>query len=428
MAETVALAPPAGPGGFPAGAVDVVATSLNPASRLAHQIECFRRWQALGATVLSFNHGAERERLLAAGLPAQALVEVADDETMLAFGGRPTPRILPILQRLRAAGVATATLVNSDLFAATNRNPLPLMAAQAVASGYVRNDCSAVAEPLDTPKAPYHGGLDAFCFRADGLADILERLLAVPAAQTMAFGIPGWDLFMGHEVLAMGGRLLEARFLLHPRHTAAYSTIDAFTAQAEPMLASGRYEAGDHVALAAEFVSRIQAQCTRHVKESRLMLRALVDPLPAVDDAAAETDADAQAQVVMGTLLQAQRARPDWRTLYLAHAHLVGQHTQLAVYLMALRSALALMAPQQGERWRTRYPKGSAHGLQLAAYRAEPDRQARHALFLDLLATDLYEHRVLNLNLLKYLRVHCRHEQEERLFASLMDDLRGTRP
>ncbi|MBK1688165.1 hypothetical protein [Rubrivivax gelatinosus] len=402
----------------------VVATSLNPHDRIAHQRACFERWRALGVEALSFNHAAERERLIEAGLPAEALVEIGDEDTMLPFGGRPMPRIVPLLERLLAGQAEVVLVVNSDLFPAVSRNPLPLMAAQAAASGYVRSDCSAVDEPAGTPKAPYHGGLDAFCFRTEGLADLVARLRQEPAAERMAFGVPGWDLYVGHEVLAIGGRLLEARFLLHPRHAAGYASIDPFAEQAAAMLASGRYAANDHVELAAEFVARIRAQCLRHLADTRMMQSALADPVPPA--VRADTDGRApEQQTLPGSLVQAQKARPDWRTLHLSHEYLATRGTRLSVYLVALRAALALMREQGRTGWTTHYPKGSAHAEQLQSFLGEADAVQRRERILDLLAIDLYEHAVLNLHLLKYLRVHCRHEQEERLFAALMHDLRG---
>jgi len=403
----------------------IVATSLNPHDRIGHQRACFERWRALGVEALSFNHAAERERLIDAGLPAEALVEIGDEDTMLPFGGRPMPRIVPLLERLLASQAEVALVVNSDLFPAVSRDPLPLMAAQAAASGYVRSDCSAVDEPAGTPKAPYHGGLDAFCFRAEGLADLVARLRQEPAAERMAFGVPGWDLYVGHEVLAIGGRLMEARFLLHPRHAAGYSSIDPFAEQAAAMLASGRYAANDHVELAAEFVARIRAQCSRHLADSRMMQSALADPVPPAAAQPGPGAADGGLQALPGSLVQAQRARPDWRTLHLSHEYLAARGTRLGVFLVALRAALALMHEQGRTGWTTHYPKGSAHAEQLQSFLGEADPVVRGERILDLLAIDLYEHAVLNLNLLKYLRVHCRHEQEERLFAALMDDLRG---
>lgn len=397
----------------------LVATSLNPRDRLPHQLACLRRWQALGLAVRSFNNRAECERLAAAGVDPEVLVELADDDTMQRFGGRANPRILPVLQRLLASGAERVMLVNSDIYPAVTHDPLPLMTAQSAAACYTRADCTSIAERADAPRQSYFGGLDIFCFRLAGLEQIVEKALAHPETERMAFGVPGWDLYIGHEALAIGGRILEARFLLHPRHAAGYVSIESFEPLARVMIASGRYKSADHTALAAEFVARIQALCARDAADARLLQHALSDPAPAAP-VPGEAAAPADATLADG----AQLARPDWRTLHLAHRQQQWKLTPLGSYLAALQAAVALMRRSGRGQWSTRFPEGSVHAVQLEACLAEADPLARRDRLLDLLAADLYEHGVLNLNLLKYLRVQCEHEQEIRQFAALLQALR----
>jgi hypothetical protein len=304
------------------------------------------------------------------------------------------------------------------------------MASLAAATAWVRTDVADVGQPPDAPAWPYHGGLDIFCFRHGALEALVDQLQGQPSAPGMAFGVPGWDLRVGHEVLRGGGRIMEGRFLLHPLHAPGYDSIDSFAPMAAEMMAGGRYRATDHVGLAAEFVERIRAQCRQHAADARVLQLALSAPAavatPPRSDAAQPTvgTQGERPRLLDPASRRLQAQRPDWPSLHQSLALQSGPDTPLAVFLMALRAALAQRAADRRPRWVTHYPDRSAHAEQLASCMAEPVADTRRWKLLHLLAADLYEHGTLNLNLLKYLATLCAHAQEERQFAALLADLR----
>jgi len=419
----------------------LVATSVNPHARLAHQLACFRRWQALGLTIRSFNTAAERDLLLQAGLGADEVELLDDNESLLPLTGRSHPRLLPILTRLWQTSAARVLLVNADIYPAVSRNPLPLMATCGEISGFTRSDCLSVDDPPSAPRSSYFGGLDIFCLSRDALSRVLETAEPHRSAAGMAFGVPGWDLYMGHLTLSLGGRLVEARFLLHPQHPAGYDSIEPFAPLAELMLASERYRANNHVSLAAEFVKLIERQCLRHVATARMLDMALAQPrtrndggsgseapTPDQQPAPAEPLRRVAATLARGYTmgdLSPHLLRPNWHLLHLAFQRLQDHATPLAAYLVALQCAIHLQRQAGRMPWRTDYPPNSAHGQELQSVLDEPEAGARTHRLLELLATDLYEHRILNLRLLKFLALQCRDDLETQLFDELLASLRG---
>lgn len=412
----------------------VIATSINPRDRLDHQLRCFRRWRDFGLEVLSFNVATERDALLAAGLPTAALVEIDASASMLPETGRANPRVLPILERLRALARPWNLLVNADIFPATARNPLPLMTSVGPAVCWARRDCLNVDDPPQAPGETYHGGLDAFQFGQEALAELVVAATAYSESRSMAFGVPGWDLFVAHLAASQGSVIAAADFLRHPRHAPGYQTLDSFVPLARRMMASGRYAAADHLALAEEFAQRIQRACAGTVRTSHLLSRALAPaPSPMPRPTAVTTARDAWSALHLylpdsdlEQLWAAQLARPDWGTLRLAFRRFEGSASAMLAYLLALEAAVHLRH-RAGRGWLTRYPADARHGEQRRHVLVEVDPVKRHDGLLDLLGRDLFEHGILNLPLLKYVVALCRHEAEQRRFATLLATLKETR-
>jgi hypothetical protein len=123
-------------------------------------------------------------------------------------------------------------------------------------------------------------------------------------------------------------------------------------------------------------------------------------------------------------LLNSQLQRPDWCALQLAFKGLEGETTPLGAYLAALQAAVRLARLRGITRWPTRYPAGAAHARLVTEALSDQPASACRERLLNLFATDLYEGGVLNLNLLKYLLVLCRHEVEERQFRGLLNLLK----
>jgi hypothetical protein len=414
--------------------VEFVATSLNPRERLGYQLACFQRWLDLGIRCVSFNTADERAQLLQAGLASTHVVQLDDSESMRQLTGRPNPRVLPVLRRVLDAGADCAFLVNGDIYPATSRTPLPLMAAQGDALGFVRTDCLSINEPASAPKVAYYGGIDFFAFSRVGLESAYARLASYAASDAMAFGVPGWDLLLGHMILADGGDILEAPFLLHQKHAAGYDSIAAFAPMASAMIATGRYGAREHIALADEFVELISTRCQVNTERSRLLAHAIGEvpealmpspPAKAVNAPPVITTLARQlpGADVLDCLLR-QLTLPDWRTLHLMFRRLERVTTPLDAYLRALEAGVMLRREVAKDRWVTRYGATSKHGAQMRHLMSQADSYVRQQAVLELFAVDLYEHGVLNLNLFKYLMTKCANGVEQHRCAKFVNALR----
>lgn len=123
-------------------------------------------------------------------------------------------------------------------------------------------------------------------------------------------------------------------------------------------------------------------------------------------------------------LQDGQQQRPDWQALHSAFKRMEADLTPMSAYLQALQAAVRLRGKMP---WTTRYPPDSSHARDIRDALADGRSVARQQRLLTLFARDLYEQRVLNLNLMKYLLVQCSHEAEERQYQVLLSLLKERR-
>jgi hypothetical protein len=270
----------------------VLATSLNPFGRLAHERRAFAAWAALGFETLTFNEAGESARLAAAGVPEEARVVLAPQETAASLFGKPLPRVAPVLARLAATRPGrTVLLVNADIVPAMGSlAPIDLWLANAPAVALTREDCDLAETHDPAVPAPYRNGLDAFLFSPAALGAANRALFGLPVAARMTFGVPGWDFLLGALVRspAIGGRILDGAVILHERHAQTYSNVDEFAHYVPAMRALGETRAATAEGAAADFFGAIVASASAGAALSTLARRVAFrrpPPLPASERA-----------------------------------------------------------------------------------------------------------------------------------------------
>lgn len=393
----------------------VVVTSLETGAQFQEQLACLRRWQALGVRALSFNGAAERSQLLAAGLEADALVEVAEHETVSGAAGRACPRLSAVLAWLLDAGAPRALFVDSHVFPFVSRNPLPLMGALGDIVALCRGDGLCAAGTPARAEGAHVTGVEGFVFSRGGLAGSLELVPGPGAAETWTLGEPGWEWPLASLVLQMRSTVLDSGPLLRRR-------MPASPAQGAHSMRSAWLE------LSSQLGSRLASHCLQHRDHARALRLALGEPPVPSDVASAPEPADGALRALHGTLepaevsalLDSQVRRPDWHALYASFQRLEAAMTPMSAYLEAVRAAIVLAGQRGAPRWSTLSPQDAAHAKRHRQTLSDLQGSVAQRRLLNLFAQDLHEQGVLNLTLLKYVLAMCRHEAEQRRFQALL--------
>lgn len=399
----------------------LVITSINPHGRIDYQLCCFQQWRRVGYDIVTLNGAREREMLLRAGLQAEDIIELPARDTAVELIGKDIPRILPSLERALSLDADFVFLANSDIYPA-QREPLSNhLSLFSDCAAFTRNDCLRVPGHRYTDSNPYRGGLDVFFFTREKLSDTLDSLRAVPVAQRMTFGIPGWDFFLGHELASkQGGTFADGLTLLHQFHKASYSSIREFDAFAAEMIASGRYESDNPTSLATEFKSLIDRKCgesaahaerlNRFYYRSPNMPGKTVYPrrLKAVESEYARllSDYGISSPIDHGLIedfLLAQAAGVDWSA---AEAFVDSYHSRAPRFTAMLAVILLLLLFKRSVgRITTRctYPRKNLHADTLRELRKSASGNQLTESVVGLFGEELTEHSVFNKNMFKHI-------------------------
>ena len=416
----------------------LIVTSLNPKGRFEHQQRCFDRWRALGYTVRSYNSEAEKNDLVARGVPAACIVVLTSDDTAVRAHGFPAPRLMPVLRDVLARGVPSVLVVNSDIYPALRRGSMvfdPL----GPCSALTRNEVPALALGTAGASGPYRGGLDNFYFTHDALKRVLARLEREPVAELMAFGVPGWDFYLGAHVIspAVGGRICDADFLLHVTHPTTYSGVGKFAAYIPAIRDMGFVTSDDAAVAANEFAHEISTRCHANRRFSRELALAGADYAQEVTRAtrrpASFSASVALIESMNRRLLPSRRVDPaavvagaadsanPMATLRGLLNRAAPPHDRFGAGLRALKVAL-LVLPVLG-RFRKRltvtYPKGNLHGKVIELILGTKDRDEFRIALLDVFSDELVTYGIFNRRVLECLCLCCENEEERRLVSSI---------
>lgn len=240
----------------------LVVTTINPKGCLDHQSRCLQAWRDLGLRVVSFNSKGESATVSDLYGKIADVVELDDEATALSFHGTPAPRIKPVLQlALKQWQPECLFLTNSDIYPSFRKAPLAIFG-EYPAYAFTRKEVISI-EAGEACHQMYRGGLDVFAFNAVALAQICGYMEEESCAEQMAFGVPGWDYFMGATVARpeVGGVVLDGKRFWHRAHRTTYSQIDPFMVIVPYLLKLGFVHSHDCASAAAEFAAYIAWQC-----------------------------------------------------------------------------------------------------------------------------------------------------------------------
>ena len=448
MTEMAALRAPEAAAGtrLAAGAgLPVVATSVNPFGRTAHQLRCLAAWKALGFEVLSFNHPAEFEALQRAGLAADDILPATDPETGLEIFGKPVPRIAALLARLARLRPGRAViLVNSDIHpVAGDPGFVRFWLDLAPALALTREETASPEATEFTARAPYRGGLDAFVLGAPALARVIEALEGMPVAARMCFGVPGWDYLMGALIASdrIGGRIMDSGILLHQTHRQAYAGVEEFAHYLPAMAALGAaMPKADEPSRAAteaarDFAGRIARDCAAQDGTTRLVRAMHVRPVAGTAPCSAEAlriCRDLQALLpalrwtrnlaAMARVADRIRAEPetDFATSLALMVSPRPGRQQLAETLAAALFHLDCRGPGF-RRLTDRYPPGNRHaqGIREILEGTAERSAARQVEIARLFCNELVDHGLFNPRLYNWLALGCMNDVERGLLQAL---------
>ncbi|RAI00691.1 hypothetical protein DLJ53_15680 [Acuticoccus sediminis] len=419
----------------------VVVTSLNPFAKLERQLKCWTRWSDLGFAVRTANVAAEAERLRAAGVPDEAIIEIPDEASGRALFGKPTPLVLPLLTRFAEAMPGRDLLLtNSDIFAAARSAEVTtIYRAQAPAVALVREETPTHEASSFARRAPYRGGLDTFLIAADTFGGVVGSLSALPASERMCFGIPGWDYLMGAAVLSLGGVIMDSGLLLHESHETTYANVDEFLAYVPAMQALGMATGPSAAQAAFQFFQRIDHECRLTAAASRLArLKYYRQPLAATTPearaatarflAACPFAAATTSFAVLAALADDLRSAgtPDMERALNVFATGAGVHADFREALLATLFARLCRdgvgaGPRPPRASDTRHVRAVA-ALRQAGYKDDAlERRAAARVY----AVELIEHGIANAALHDYLVLAADNDVERALLAMIQSDAEG---
>lgn len=415
----------------------LVITSINPKSNLEHQRRCFNAWRALGYEVLTYNSAKECTDLIGHGFPPGAIVRLPKEHTAEGVHGFPSPRIVPVLRDAHGRGAEGVVLVNADIYPAIRKNA-GAFAEFGNCAALTRNEVAALEVDPAVAGSPYRGGLDIFYFSREALGDLLPLLAAQPVAERMAFGVPGWDFYLGGHVIspALGGRFFDAGYLLHVSHPTTYSNVQEFEHYVPSLRQAGHVASADANGAAREFANLIHQQCEAHRTVAATMFLAYFDHnmerrrLATASTVPAHCVATVQrmnremlpSQVLdpVEVAATATAANPFTALKVLTSRNAVVQ-TRFVCGLRALYLALTLF-PKSNRfpaKITSRYPRGNMHGKAIEGIKAVSDPEvSRHAV-LSLFGNELVLYGIFNKQVLQYICLSCTSDEERKLVSKI---------
>ncbi|MEP3334404.1 hypothetical protein [Sedimentitalea sp.] len=429
-------------------AVVTAVTSLNPFSRIEAQLRCFQAWKALGVQILTVNVDDEADRLINLGLTDADILRLPVEDTGQAIHGKPVPQIIATLRRLQdRPGTGPVAVVNSDLFPAM-RSPAGLghWLDHFPAMALTREECGAAETVRFGDRSPYRGGLDAFVFSRESLAQVLERADACTSAGRMCFGIIGWDYVMGALILSINGGFADSGLLLHEAHPTTYGNMDEFAQYLPDMRRLAGVESKNPTEAAAIFQRVIGWECDRAAPETaRAQLMFLNPPRPAVlPDAGAMALADRLLRLCpvqgwvtrRGAIAHLAAEAQGARACDLARARELFEvnpdpHHRFCQRLLAILFCLecrGLFAPGSVPA-RTQYPEGNLHGAAIRHLREvhEGDLRVLRLEIASVFGGELIEHGIFNPRIFNYLAQGCECDNERLLLREILSHVQGVR-
>jgi len=414
----------------------LVLTSLNPYANVGYQLRCLNEWVMLGYEIRSHNSDVESDILIDHGLQTEHLNRISIGETAEHFFGKPIPRILPTLERALQSEHNHFILTNSDIFPAHRKVISESLAKSFQTVAFTRTECLDPSLCRFPSQSFYQGGLDLFWFTKQGLHELLEILRQFPVAERMTFGIPGWDFFMGHFLCTkMNSPLVNGSIFIHKSHKITYGNIEEFEHYAPDMINSGQYASRQPIPLALEFATFIREDSQKNEHIARLLKLAFykqASALPALNSENCNANDSVLKKFhvrLQGSQVEEVFTEPELEVFtgmqidgagWAITISLIGNHNfrkSHLLYRLQLLLLSLLCTQQQGSKTLTlKYPHGSMHMPALNQIVQNEYGPNRETCIFDLFASELIDHGIVNLNLMKYLFTAATNADEKALF------------
>tara|TARA_B100000700_G_scaffold140972_1_gene156942 strand:+ start:4286 stop:5557 length:1272 start_codon:yes stop_codon:yes gene_type:complete len=414
----------------------IVLTSINPFAKLDYQKLCFEQWKATGHTIRTVNSTQERDLLLKNGFASDDIFEVAISETGKGLFGKAVPRIMPLLEKAKTMDCDHYLLTNSDIFPATRKPVFNALSSQSHAIALTRNECFNVACTNFLSDSPYRGGLDTFYFNRVGLDSLSKELRSYKVSERMAFGIPGWDYFIGYFIWKSGGTIMDSHIFLHQSHPTTYSALSEFSYFSDVMIESQRFS-GDTNQVAYQFAQLITEECENNERASKVLKHifyakpnisfepeADIGMLSSIKAAAqnllSEVGIRKEFDTSLLAFLDSQRVTVNWVAAKSFRDAELDNLSLISKSFVTLYVLLLLHSKKQPFRFSHNYPEGSLHGAALRQIIENTSGNERLGYLIDLFCAELVEHRIYNAELFKYFVWEAKSAQQIKLVMAVL--------
>lgn len=416
------------------GSRGIVITTINPKGCKEHQSRCLKAWKDLGLRVVSFNSSKESGAVSGLYGSVAEVVELVDEATALSIHGKPAPRIRPVLQlALDQLKPEYVFLTNSDIYPSFRKAPLGIFC-EYPAYAFTRKEVISIASGERCRKM-YRGGLDIFAFNATALAAICGFMEEESCADQMAFGVPGWDYFMGATVSRpeIGGIIADGTRFWHKAHRTTYSQIDQFSVFVPYLVKLGFVRSRECAPAAAEFAAHIDRQCRVHAGCSSMM-ELIYGNFESGGPPALWADGLEEVYDIIGNdpllhtcqdyiaeldcyLADPQMNIEGLQTYLLSSESPAGRFKELLVMIyltLLVRGARVRRTP------RTRYPAGNARMAVIRHILGHGSFYIRRCQLAELFFSEYFIYDILNRNDLKALALSCMNDAERSILRKII--------
>lgn len=414
----------------------IVLTSINPFSKLEYQKLCFEQWKKTGHKIITINSSKEKKILLEHGFLDAEILEINTNKTGLELFKKPTPRIKPILDKAKEMNCKHYLLTNSDIFPAIRKPLFETLEKKNNSIAFTRNECFNVASVNFLSDSPYRGGLDIFYFNYNGLSNLLSSLNKHPVSDRMAFGVPGWDFFIGYFIWKSDGIIVDSNVFFHQSHPTTYSEISEFNHYAKIISEDENFNNDTHE-IAHEFALLINNECKKNKKTSDI-IKSIFYVKPDVELKTNRNKNDltkiknkvynllekAKIRTVLGdeflAFLDSQDTTTSWSVAKTYRTMNLEDMSLLSGSLVILYSLLLLKKNDDSFSCTDVYPEGSLHGTALRQIIENTSGKERLTYLIDLFCAELIEHKIYNKELFKYLILEAKSKQQITLITAVL--------
>ncbi len=358
---------------------------------------------------------------------------IEDESTAQKIHGFKAPRIKSVLDILvNKVSPNFLILTNSDIYP-NARKLMDMLPNVVLCAAFTRREIFSIDLCDFGPIKQYRGGLDIFSFGLTQLKKLWALIKDDVLADRMAFGVPGWDFYLGGLILsdAMQGKILDGTVFCHVSHLTTYRHVKEFEHYVARMKGMGVVEFSVHQDAVAEFAARIEQECKLNHRLSTL-LHLIYHDNSKKDGLNIESS---DIEFNMADLLNANifhrmsDASQLVREALTEEINLVAFRSyfckspsieiQFSQYLGCLYFLLFIKNKTKTLKLTSKYPPNNAHKAAVNnVLKLVNPLEARYYL-VDIFCTEVIDSGIFNKNLLKAVALSCINDRERWLAAEI---------